>query len=84
MFKRFLFAAALAMTSSPAFVSAQDFFFSSSGTSFSPNKTVANSSIGSTGSLFIFADAGLDFNQLDLDFTNDNASVVSFTGGVVF
>ena len=37
-----------------------------------------------TGSVFIFADENLDFNQLDLDILNDNSSVVSFTGGVVF
>ena len=79
MFKKVLFAAALLMAISPAAVSAQDFFFS-----FDEFSRVPTTTSGATGSVFIFADAGLDFNQLDLDFTNDNPSVVSFTGGVVF
>ena len=84
MFKKTLLAAAFVLTSCPAFVSAQDFFFSFDENSRVPTTTVTDSAIGSTGSLFIFADAGLGFNQLDLDFRNDNAAVVSFTGGVVF
>ena len=85
MFKKALFAAALLVASSPAFVSAQDsFFFSFDQGAATPTTTVANTDIGSTGSLFIFADENLDFNQLDIDFNNDNAGVVSFTGGVVF
>ena len=82
MFKKALLAAALLVVSSPAFVSAQDFFFSFDENSRVPTTTVTDSAIGSTGSLFIFADAGLGFNQLDLDFRNDNAAVVSFTGGI--
>ena len=70
------------MASSPAFVSAQDFFFSFDENSRVPTTTVSSNT--ATGSLFIFADENLFFNQLDLDFTNDNSSVVSFTGGVVF
>ena len=84
MLKKALFAAAFVVASSPAFVSAQDFFFSFDQNSAVSSTTVANSDIGSTGSVFIFSDGNLDFNQLDLDFTNDNSSVVSFTGGVVF
>ena len=82
MFKKALFAAAILVVSSPAFVSAQDFFFSFDEFSRVPTTTVSSNT--ATGSLFIFADENLDFQQLDLDFTNDNSSVVSFTGGVVF
>ena len=82
MFKEFLIAAAVAMASSPAFVSAQDFFFSFDEFSRAPTTTVGSNT--ATGSLFIFADENLDFEQLDLDFTNSNPNVVSFTGGVVF
>ena len=84
MFKKALFAAAIAMASSPAFVSAQDFFFSFDQGAATPTTTVANTDIGSTGSLFIFGGADLDINQIDLDFNNSDASVISFTGGVVF
>ena len=85
MFKKALFAAALLVASSPAFVSAQDsFFFSFDQGAATPTTTVANTDIGSTGSLFIFGGADLDINQIDLDFNNDNSSVISFTGGVVF
>ena len=82
MFKTFFTAAAFVLASSPAFVSAQDFFFSFDENSRVPTTTVSSNT--ATGSLFIFADENLDFQQLDLDFTNDNSSVVSFTGGVVF
>ena len=82
MFKKALFAAAILVVSSPAFVSAQDFFFSFDEFSRVPTTTVSSNT--ATGSLFIFADENLLFDQLDLDFTNDNSSVVSFTGGVVF
>ena len=82
MFKEFLIAAAVAMASSPAFVSAQDFFFSFDEFSRAPTTTVGSNT--ATGSVFIFRDENLDVSQLDLDFTNDNSSVVSFTGGVVF
>ena len=83
MFKKALLAAAVVVASSP-FASAQDFFFSFTQGSVTSTESVANTDIGSTGSLFIFSDAALDFNQLDLDFTNSDSSVVSFTGGVVF
>lgn len=80
--KKILFTAAVVVACSPTFVSAQDFFFS-----FDENSLVTSQSIAettSTGSLFIFNDAGIDFDQLDLDFTNSDSSVVAFTGGVVF
>ena len=82
MFKNVLLAAAFVVASSPAFVSAQDFFFSFDEFSRAPTTTVGSNT--ATGSLFIFADENLDFEQLDLDFTNSNPNVVSFTGGVVF
>ena len=80
MFKKVLFAAAFAMACSPAFVSAQDFFFS-----FDENSRVQTLNVPaapSTGQLFIFGDAALDFNQLDLDFTVDDSSIAAFTNGV--
>ena len=82
MFKTLFIAAAFILASSPAFVSAQDFFFSFDENSRQFSSTVASGT--ATGSVFIFRDENLDVNQLDLDFTNDNSSVVSFTGGVVF
>ena len=84
MFKQFLFVAAFAMASSPAFVSAQDFFFSFDEFSRQPTLTQASPAAGgpATGQLFIFGDAALDFNQIDLDFTVDNPGVATFTNGV--
>ena len=84
MFKQFLIAAAVVMASSPAFVSAQDFFFSFDEFSRQPTLTQASPADGgpATGQLFIFSDAALDFDQIDLDFTVDNPGVASFTNGV--
>ena len=84
MFKKLLFVAAFAMASSPAFVSAQDFFFSFDEFSRQPTLTQASPAAGgpATGQLFIFSDAALDFDQIDLDFTVDNPGVASFTNGV--
>jgi len=70
------------MTSSPAFVSAQDFFFSFDEFSRAPSGTTTTAS--ATGSVFIFSDANVDFNNLDLDFTNSDSSVIAFTGGTTF
>jgi len=83
MFKKVLFAAAFAMACSPAFVSAQDFFFSFDEFSRQSTLTTTDPADGgpTTGQLFIFGDENLDFNQLDLDFTVDDASVATFTGG---
>ena len=82
MFKQFLFAAAFAIVCSPAFVSAQDFFFSFDEFSRQPTLTQASPAAGgpATGQVFIFSDVALDFNNIDLDFTNDNSSVAAFTG----
>ena len=84
MFKKFLFAAAFVMASNPAFVSAQDFFFSFDEFSRQPTLTQASPAAGgpATGQVFIFSDIALSFAQLDLDFTVDNPGVASFTNGV--
>ena len=82
MIKRLFIAAAIVMASSPAFVSAQDFFFSFDEFSRVPTTTVPAGT--ATGSLFIFADVSQDFNQLDIDFLNSDSSVVSFTGATPF
>ena len=83
MFKNALIAAAFVMASSPAFVSAQDFFFSFDEFSRVPTSTV-DADIADTGSVFIFGDENFDFNQADIDFSVSSPNVVSFTGGVVF
>ena len=84
MFKQFLIAAAVVMASSPAVVSAQDFFFSFDEFSRQPTLTQASPAAGgpATGQVFIFSDIALSFAQLDLDFTVDNPGVASFTNGV--
>ncbi len=83
MFKKALLAAAVVVASSPAFVSAQDFFFS-----FDENSRVSSTTIDptttSTGSVFLFSDGSFDFNQSDLPFALTNSGVVDVTGGVVF
>ena len=80
MFKKILFVAAFAIACSPAFVSAQDFFFSFDEFSRVPTATL-DADITDIGSVFIFADENIDFNQLDLDFTVDDSSVAQFTNG---
>ena len=76
MFKKLLFVAAFAMACSPAFVSAQDFFFSFD--EFSRQSSISiDPSTTATGQVFIFSDENLNFNQIDLDFTNNNSSVVA-------
>ena len=78
MFKKAIYyAAAILMLSSPALVSAQDFFFS-----FDEFSRVSTTSIGenSSGQAFIFADENIDFNQIDLDFLIDNSASTAFTG----
>ena len=84
LFKKAFVAAVFTMASSHTFVSAQDFFFSFD--EFSRQSTLTQSSPAAggpaTGQLFIFSDASLDFNNIDLDFTVDNPGVASFTRGV--
>jgi hypothetical protein len=82
MLKNFLLSAVLVLASSPAFVSAQDIFFS-----FDEFSRVTSTTVGAgtaTGSLFIFADENYTFTSADIDFTNSDASVVAFTGGTGF
>ena len=79
MFKKVFFAAAFAIACSPAVVSAQDFFFSFDEFSRVPMATV-DSATTDTGSIFLFADEGIDFNFADIDFNVSNPSVASFTG----
>ena len=83
MFEKLLIAVAFLMVSSPAFVSAQDFFFSFDEFSREPTATV-DADVTDTGSVFIFGDENFDFNQADIDFSVSSPNVVSFTGGVVF
>ena len=81
MFKKCFVAAAILMAS-PAFVSAQDIFWS-----FSPTELITTSSVGVddlTGSAYIFSDGQFGFDILDLDFTTSASDVVRFTGGEVF
>ncbi len=60
-----------------------NFFFSFDENSRVPTTTV-DADTTDTGSVFIFADAASDFNYLDVDFTNSDSSVISFTGGTTF
>ena len=81
MLKRFFIATALVMASSPAFVSAQDFFFSFDENSRVPTTTVSSNT--ATGSLFIFADENLDFQQLERrrdELANERAELAGLTG----
>jgi len=83
MIKNVLLATAFVVASSPAFVSAQDFFFS-----FDENSRVSTLDIdpdtSSTGSVFIFADGNLAANQIDVDFSNSDDSVIAFTSATAF
>ncbi len=83
-FKKAFVVATIVMACSPAFVSAQDFFFSFDEFSRMPTDTATFSEIGDTGSLYIFSDVDFGFNQLDLDFFNSDSNVVAFTGGTGF
>jgi len=82
MIKKVLLAAAFAMASSPALVSAQDIFFSFDQNSRAPTATLAAGT--ATGSVFVFADVNFDFNQFDVDFTTSDPGVTAFTGGQTF
>lgn len=79
MFKKALIAAAIVMTGGPAFVSAQDFFFSFDEFSRVPTASVASGT--ATGSVFIFSDENLDFESLDINITTNG--VARFTGATV-
>lgn len=79
MFKKALIAFAM-MIAGPAFVSAQDLFWS-----FSPTELSSTSSgqAGDSGSAYIFSDALFSLDALDLDFST-SSSCVRFTGVEVF
>ena len=79
MFKKVLIAAAI-LIASPAFVSAQDIFWS-----FSPAATTSTTTAetGTSGSAYIFSHGFFGFDAIDLNFTT-NTSVMQFTGGEAF
>jgi len=83
MFKKCLVAAVFVMASVPALVSADDIFFSFDENARVPAATL-DASVTNTGSIYIFSDINFDFNQLDIDFTNSDPSVVAFSDAVVF
>lgn len=58
------------------------FFFSFDENSRVPTATV--DATADTGSVYIFADAASEFDSFDIDFTNSDSSVISFTGGTTF
>lgn len=81
MFKSVFIAVAIVIAS-PAFVSAQDIFFS-----FESDSLVSFSSVysaGASGSVYIFSDGLFGFDSLDLNFTTSDSSLVRFTGGKTF
>ena len=84
MFKRAVIAVAIVFAS-PAFVSAQDIFWS-----FSPTQLITNefqfTGLGESrsGSVYIFAEGLFSFDALDLDFTVCDPTVIEFTGGTTF
>ena len=84
LFKKAFVAAVFTMASCHTFVSAQDFFFSFDEFSRQPMLTQSSPAAGgpAIGQVFIFSDAALDFNDIDLDFTVDSPGVASFTNGV--
>ena len=70
-----VFLAAAILIASPAFVSAQDIFWS-----LSPTELVTTSAeVGETGSAYIFSDQLFDFDGIDLNFTA-SGSCARFTG----
>lgn len=82
MFKKSLIAAVI-LIASPAFVWAQDVFWSFSPTEATNTVTIDFVQSG-VGSVYIFSDGLFGFDALDLDFTLSDTSVIKFTGGEVF
>ncbi len=82
MFRKVL-VVAIALFSCPAFVSAQDIFFSFDEFSRVPTTTF-DSDVTDTGSVYLFADENFDFNQVDVNFSTSNPNVAAFTGGQTF
>ena len=72
-----VFLAAAILIASPAFVSAQDIFWSLSPTELVTTSTSAE--VGETGSVYIFSDQLFDFDGIDLNFTA-SGSCARFTG----
>ena len=80
MIKNILVAAAI-LLASPAFVSAQDVFWSFSSTSATSS---SSPSVGDSGSAYIFSNGPFGFDALDLNFSTSDSSVIQFTGGEAF
>jgi hypothetical protein len=79
MFNKVLIAFAI-LIASPAFVSAQDIFWS-----FSPSAATntLDAEVGTSGSAYIFSHGFFGFDAIDLNFTT-NTDVIQFTGGEGF
>ena len=80
MLRKFLIAAAIVIAN-PAFVSAQDIFWSLSSTELVSTST---ENAATSGSAYIFSDGLFGFDTLDLDFSTSDSSVITFTGGEAF
>ena len=80
MFKK-VFVAAAIVIASPAFVSAQDIFWSFSPTAFETN---LDGGAQATGSAYIFSSSFFGFDAIDLNFTVGDPAVVRLTGGEAF
>lgn len=79
-----IFVAVAIVIASPAFVSAQDFFWSFSPTAVETNFMEDSTAQGDSRSVYIFSDGLFGFDALDLVFETSNSNVVRFTGGEVF
>ncbi len=79
-----IFVAVAIVIASPAFVGAQDVFWSFSPTALETTLTDNAAAEGDTGSVYIFSDGRFGFDALDLVFETSNSNVVRFTGGEVF
>ena len=80
MLKKFLIAAVV-MIASPAIVSAQDIFWSFDSAT---NVTNTTGDVGTSGTAYIFSDQPFAFDDLDLNFTSSDSSVLLLTGGTEF
>ena len=84
MFKKVLIAAAIVIAN-PAFVSAQDIFWSFSPTAAQSSTFLLNPIFPNSepSSAYIFSDGPFSFDALDLNFSTSNSDV-TFTGGQAF
>lgn len=80
MLKNLLIAVAI-LIAAPAYVSAQDIFWS-----FSPTAATSTSNfeVGDTASAYIFSDGPFGFDALEINLTTSNSNVLQFTGGEGF